>query len=71
VPLTLPTSLQPIGPFGLTCTSGLLPVFGGASRANALVEKQTAVKITSAFIVISALPSLGKLSIAYDGCRDW
>jgi hypothetical protein len=56
VPLTLPTSLQPIGFFGLTCSSGLLPAFGGASWAYALVEKQTAVKITSAFIVISPSP---------------
>jgi hypothetical protein len=55
--LTLPTSLQPIGSFGLTCTSGLLPAFGGASWAYALVEKQTAVRITRAFIVISPSPS--------------
>jgi len=55
--LTLPTSLQPSGSFGLTCSSGLLPAFGGASWAYALVEKQTAVKITRAFIVISPSPS--------------
>jgi hypothetical protein len=55
--------LQPIGSFGLTCTSGLLPAFGGASWAYALVEKQTAVKITSAFIVISRSPSFWRLMI--------
>jgi hypothetical protein len=28
VPLTVPTSLQPVGTFGLTCTNGLLPMVG-------------------------------------------
>ena len=28
VPLTVPTSLQPVGPFGVICTNGLLPTFG-------------------------------------------
>ena len=57
MPLTLPTSLHSIGSFGLTCSSGLLPALGGAPWAYALVEKQTAVRITRAFIVISPSPS--------------
>jgi hypothetical protein len=56
VPLTVPTGLQPIDSFGLTCTSGLLPALGGTPWAYALVEKQTAVSITSALIVISPSP---------------
>jgi hypothetical protein len=36
--LTLPTSLQPIGSFGLTCIAGLLLALGGAAWAYALVE---------------------------------
>jgi hypothetical protein len=31
VPLSVPTSLQPIGACGLTRVSGLLPTFGGAA----------------------------------------
>jgi len=57
--LTLPTRLHPIGSFGLTCTSGLLPALGGAPWAYALVEKQTAVRITSALIVIPFAFSVG------------
>src|SRR5260370_6769504 len=53
VPLTVPTSLQPIGSFGFTCTSGLLPTLGGASSANAYAEKQIATKMSKTLIVIS------------------
>jgi IstB-like ATP binding protein len=34
VPLTVPTSLQPVGSFGFTRTSGLLPTFGSLSLAR-------------------------------------
>src|SRR5467141_2503712 len=61
VPLTVPTSLQPIGSFGFTCTSGLLPTLGGAACAYALVEKPTAAKMTSALIVVTPSPSAGWL----------
>jgi hypothetical protein len=47
VPLTVPTSLHPIGPFGFTCTSGLLPTFGGALCANAEAEKQTVARTSN------------------------
>src|SRR5207253_4813015 len=52
----VPTSLQPLDSFGLTCTSGLLPALGGTPWAYAPAEKQTAVSITSALIVISPSP---------------
>src|ERR1700720_638797 len=57
VPLTVPTSLQPIGSFGFTRTSGLLPTFGGLSLAKAFAEKQIATRMARALIVISPLPS--------------
>jgi len=44
--------LHPVGSFGLTCTSGLLPALGGAPWAYAPVEKQTAVRMANALIVI-------------------
>src|SRR6267378_152767 len=51
VPLTVPTNLQPVGPFGDTCTKDLLPTFGAfGARANALVEQNTAAKIRIHFI---------------------
>src|ERR1700682_5790508 len=59
VPLTVPTSLQPIGSFGFTRTSGFLPTFGGLSLAKAFAEKQIATRMTRALIVISPSPSLG------------
>jgi hypothetical protein len=57
VPLTIPTSLQPIGSFGFTWTSGLLPIFGDASSANADAEEQIATKTSKARIVTSPSPS--------------
>jgi hypothetical protein len=39
--------LHPIGPFGFTCTSGLLPTFGGALCANAEAEKQTVARTSN------------------------
>src|SRR5882724_3983149 len=56
VPLTVPTSLQPVGSFGFTRTSGLLPTFGSLSLAKAFAEKQIATRMTRALIVISANP---------------
>src|SRR5258708_35263937 len=46
VPFTVPTSLQPIGSFGFTRTSGLLPTFGSLSLARAFAEKQIATRMT-------------------------
>jgi hypothetical protein len=57
VPFTVPTSLQPIGSFGFTRTSGLLPTFGGLSLAKAFAEKQIATRMARALIVISPSPS--------------
>jgi len=51
VPRTVPTSLQPIGSFGFTWTRGLLPSFGGALWANAVVEKQIATRMNNDLIV--------------------
>jgi len=59
VPFTVPTSLQPVGSFGFTRTSRLLPTFGGLSLAKAFAEKQIATRMTRALIVISPSPSLG------------
>ena len=59
VPFTVPTSLQPVGSFGFTRTSGLLPTFAGLSLAKAFAEKQIATRMTRALIVISPSPSLG------------
>jgi hypothetical protein len=39
--------LHPIGPFGFTCTSSLLPTFGGALCANAEAEKQTVARTSN------------------------
>jgi hypothetical protein len=68
--------LQPIDSFGLTCTSGLWPALGGAPWAYALIEKQTAIKITRAFIHFPFAFGAGtitwpSLKTACDGCRDW
>jgi hypothetical protein len=52
-------SLQPVGSFGFTRTSGLLPTFGSLSLAKAFAEKQIATRMTRALIVISPSPSLG------------
>jgi len=48
---TVPTSLQPIGSFGFTRTTGLLPTLGGAPWANAVAEKQIATRMSSDLIV--------------------
>jgi hypothetical protein len=56
VPLTVPTSLQPIGSLGLTWASGLLPTFGGASWANVCADKQIATRTSQVFIVLSPPP---------------
>jgi hypothetical protein len=50
VPLTVPTSLHPTGPFGFTCTSGLLAALG-ASSAKAVEEKMIAANRHKNFIV--------------------
>jgi hypothetical protein len=57
VPFTVPTSLHPVGAFGFTCTSGLLPTLGGLDLgvcANAVVEKIIAAKISKTLIIISS-----------------
>src|SRR5882724_10241892 len=41
VPLTVPTSLQPVGSFGFTRTSGLLPTFGGLSYRRHLLKSRS------------------------------
>src|SRR5258708_6014902 len=51
VPFTIPTSLQPIGSFGFTRTSGLLPTFGGLSLAKTFAEKQIAKRMPRALFV--------------------
>ena len=55
VPLTVPTSLQPIGSFGVTWKSGLLPTLGGSLWASAVAEKQMATRTNTDFIVIRVL----------------
>ena len=48
MPLTVPTSLHPVGAFGFTCTTDLLPTLGlGGPWANAVPEKQIAAKTRS------------------------
>jgi hypothetical protein len=51
VPLTVPTSLQPIGSFGFPWVSGLLPTLGGALWANAVAEKPIAARTCKILIV--------------------
>src|SRR5260370_40661093 len=52
VPLTVPTSLHPVGSFGFTWTSALLPTLGGALCANAAAEKLIATRISKPLIII-------------------
>ena len=56
VPLTVPTILHPAGPFGLTCTIGLLPTFG-ASCAKAVEENTIATRTQKILMVIFLSPS--------------
>jgi hypothetical protein len=51
VPFTVPTSLQPIGSFGFTWKSGLLPTLGCSLWANAVAEKQMATRTNTDFTV--------------------
>jgi hypothetical protein len=55
--LTVPTSLQPIGSFGFTWASGLLPTLGGALWANAVSENPIAARTSKTLMVISTSPS--------------
>jgi len=45
-----------MGVFGFACTGGLLPCFGGALWANAVVEKHSATRMNNDFIVKYRLP---------------
>src|SRR6266404_5601788 len=64
VPLTVPTSLQPIGADGFTCFTGLLPL-GAAVWAKADAENPiTAARISRVLlIVISLSPSASALHV--------